>query len=67
VFYTQGRFLAAIDPSFLLVGILGLLMTCMGLIGNLAKLEKRVWFIEIDALALIVFYFVSLWLLYTRG
>lgn len=67
LFFLQGRFLAAIDPAFLLVGILGLLMTGMGLIGNLAKLEKRIWFIELDALALVVVYFGSLWLLYTRG
>jgi cation:H+ antiporter len=67
LFFLQGRFLAAIDPAFLLVGILGLLMTGMGLIGNLAKLEKRIWFIEIDALALVLVYFGSLWLLYTRG
>lgn len=67
VFFTQGRFLAAIDPSFLLIGVVGLLMTGMGLIGNLAKPEKRIWFIEVDALALIVVYFTSLWLLYTRG
>ena len=39
-FYTQGRFLAVIDPSFVLVGTLGLLMTGMALIGNLAKLER---------------------------
>ena len=43
VFYTPGRFLGAIDPSFLLVGMLGLLMTGLGLIGNLARLEKRIW------------------------
>jgi cation:H+ antiporter len=67
LFFFQGRFLAAIDPAFVLVGILGLLMTGMGLIGNLAKLEKRIWFIEIDALALVLVYFGSLWLLYTRG
>jgi len=67
IFFTQGRFLAVIDPSFLLVGVVGLLMTGMGLIGNLAKLEKRVWFIEIDALALVIVYFVSLWLLYARS
>jgi len=67
VFFTQGRFLAAIDPSFLLVGIIGLIMTVMGLIGNLAKLEKRIWFLELDALALIIMYFASLWLLYNRG
>jgi cation:H+ antiporter len=67
VFYTQGRFLEAIDPSFLLIGILGLLMTGMGLIGNLAKLEKRIWFIELDALALMLMYFGGLYLLYVRS
>ena len=66
-FYTQGRFLEVIDPSFLLIGIVGLLLTCMGLIGNLIKLEKRIWFVELDALAIILFYFASLWLLYIRG
>ncbi len=45
----------------------GLLMTGMGLIGNLAKLEKRILFFEIDALALIVLYFATLWLIYVRG
>ncbi len=62
VFFAQGRFLAVIDPYFLLVGTLGLLMTGMALIGNLAKLKKRIWFMEIDVLALLVIYFGSLWL-----
>jgi cation:H+ antiporter len=66
-FFTQGRFLTTIDPSLLLVGAIGILMTGMGLIGNLAKLEKRIWFIEIDALALILLFFGSLWLLYMKG
>jgi len=67
LFFTQGRFLAAIDPSFLLVGMLGFLMTGLGLIGNLANLEKRVGFIELDALALMAAFFGGLWLLYIRG
>jgi len=67
VFYLQGRFLSVIDPAFLLVGMLGLLMTGLGLIGNLARLERRVLFIELDALALMVMYFTGLWLLYSRG
>jgi cation:H+ antiporter len=67
LFYNQGRFISAIDPSFLLIGMLGLLMTGMGLIGNLAKLERRIWFIELDALALILVYFGGLYLLYIRG
>lgn len=67
LFYLDGRFLSVIDPSFLLVGTLGLLMTGMGLIGNLARLERRVWFIELDALALMIMYFFGLWLLYSQG
>jgi len=67
LFYTQGRFLAVIDPSFLLVAVLGLLMMGLGLIGNLANLEKRIGFIELDALALILTFFGGMWLLYLRG
>ncbi len=66
-FYLQGRFLGIIDPAFLLVGMLGLLMTCLGLIGNLARLERRVLFVELDALALLIMYFGGLWQLYSRG
>lgn len=67
LFYTQGRFLAAIDPSFLIIGMFGLLMTVLALIGNLAKLERKIWFVEIDALALIILYILSIWLLYSRA
>lgn len=67
VFFTQGRFLAVIDPAFLMVGLLGLVMTGMGLVGNLARLERRFLFIEIDALLLILTYITGMWLLYSRG
>jgi cation:H+ antiporter len=63
----QGRFLGVIDPAFLLIGMLGLLMTGMGLIGNLARLERRVLFVELDALVLMITYFLGMWLLYNRG
>jgi cation:H+ antiporter len=66
-FYLQGRFLGVVDPTFLLVGMLGLLMTSMALIGNLARLERRILFIELDSLALILVYLGGLWLLYSRG
>lgn len=66
-FYLQGSFFSVIDPAFLLVGMLGLLMTSMGLIGNLARLERRIWIIELDAAALMVTYFAGLYLLYIRG
>jgi cation:H+ antiporter len=67
LFYTQGRFLSTIDPTFMLVGMFGLLMTSIGLVGNLAKLERRLWFIEIDSLLLFLLYFSGMWLLYQRG
>jgi cation:H+ antiporter len=67
LFYTQGLFLGVIDQSFLVVGMLGLLMTGLGLIGNLARLKKRVLFLEVDALALVVVYFGGMWFLYLRG
>ncbi|HNR01457.1 MAG TPA: hypothetical protein PKK59_02890 [Anaerolineaceae bacterium] len=67
LFYTNGRFLAAIDPAFLIVGMLGLLMTVVGLVGNLARIEKRLWIIEIDSLALFIIYISGLWLLYQKG
>jgi cation:H+ antiporter len=67
VFYLDGRFLSVIDPAFLLVGMLGLIMTGMGLIGNLARLERRFFFVEFDALALIMVYFGGLWFLFSRG
>ena len=67
LFYLDGRFLSVIDPSFLLVSILGLIMTVMALIGNLARIERRLVFVEVDALFLILVYGGGLWLLYARG
>ena len=67
LFYTQGRFLDTIDPAFMLVGLFGLLMTAIGLVGNLAKLERRFWFIEVDSLLLFILYISGMVLLYQRG
>ena len=67
VFYTKGIFMNDIDPAFALAGLLALLMTTMGLMGNLAQVERRVGIVEIDALLLILCYFAGLWLLYIRG
>ncbi len=67
VFYTQGRFLGAIDPTFALVGLLGLLLTNLALVGNLARLERRFLFVELDALLIIIVYLAGVFFLYTRG
>jgi len=66
-FFLQGRFLGVVNPDFVLVGLLGLIMTGMALIGNLARLDRRIVFIEIDSLLLILVYFGGLWFLYSRG
>jgi cation:H+ antiporter len=42
-------------------------MTSVALVGNLARLERRIWFIEVDALALFVLYIFGMLLLYQRG
>ncbi len=67
LFYIRGRFLDTIDPAFALAGLLGLLLTNLALVGNLARLERRFLFVEIDALLLIVLYLAGMWLLYSRG
>jgi cation:H+ antiporter len=67
VFYTQGRFLGAIDPAFALVGLLGLLLTNLALVGNLARLERRFLFVELDALLIMIVYLGGVFFLYTRG
>jgi len=66
LFYLQGRFLSVIDNQFLLIGMLGLIMTSMGLIGNLAKFHRRFFLIEFDALMLIFIYFAGMFFLYTQ-
>ncbi|MBN1450711.1 MAG: hypothetical protein JW963_06820 [Anaerolineales bacterium] len=67
VFLTSGRFIGAIDRNFAVAGMLGLILTALGLLGNLARLERRLFFIEVDALLLMLVYFGGLWVLYTLG
>jgi len=66
-FYLEGSFLANIDPAFAMVGLLGLLLTNMALIGNLARVERRIWFIELDAVAIIIVYLLALYFLFMKG
>ena len=66
-FYTPGRFLGAIDPAFALVGMLGLLLTNLALIGNIARVERRLGFVEADALLILLVYFGGMAFLFVRG
>ncbi|MBX3056568.1 MAG: sodium:calcium antiporter [Anaerolineae bacterium] len=65
--YFDGSFLSAIDPTFALVGLLGLLLTSMALMGTLARVERRFLFIELDSLAILIVYFLGMYLLFLRG
>lgn len=67
LFYTGGRFFGVIAPEFALVGLLGLILTGLGLIGNLAQVERRLGFVEVDALIIMVGYLVGMAWLYGRG
>jgi cation:H+ antiporter len=67
LFYTPGRFLGAIDPAFALVAMLGLLLTNMALIGNIARVERRLAFVEADALLIMLLYFGGMLFLFLRG
>ena len=67
LFYVPGRFLHVIDPAFALAGLLGVILTTVGLISNLARIERRILFVEVDALLLILGHLGGLYYLYTQG
>jgi cation:H+ antiporter len=68
VFYTQGSFLVDINnPMLVMSGLLGLILTALALVGNLARVERRIAFVELDAMLILIIYVVGLIFLYTRG
>ena len=67
LFYFQGRFLATIDPALTLAGMAGLLLTSLGLVTTVAQIERRFFFVELDALLIILGYLGAMLLLYSRG
>lgn len=67
IVYTGGNFFDAINPAFALAGLLAMLLTTLGLIGNLAQVERRIWIVEVDALLLILGYGLGMFILYLRG
>ena len=66
-FLLDGPFLSLIDPNFVLVGLLGILLTNMALIGNLARVERKFLFFELDSIAILVIYLLGMYLLFVRG
>lgn len=65
--YAGGSFLDSISNDFALVNVIGLLMVLMALLANLSRIERRVLFLELDALGIIVVYLLGLYLIYLRG
>jgi cation:H+ antiporter len=66
-FYLPGPFLGIVAPGFVLVALLGLMLTGLGLIGNLARVERRLLLVEADALTIMILYGAGLAFLYMRG
>jgi cation:H+ antiporter len=67
LFYTEGRFFGLIAPEFAMAALLGLLLTSLGLIGNLARDPRRLRFVEVDALLIMIGYGLGIWFLFARG
>ncbi|GIV65968.1 MAG: hypothetical protein AB1457_00090 [Chloroflexota bacterium] len=66
--FTKGRFIGSISPEFVLVGFLGLIMNTLALIGNQSIIRRRaLFFLELDAAALILAFILGMILIYQRG
>ena len=63
IFYTQGRFLAAIDQSMAVAGVTALLLTCMALTDVLARAEHRRF--SLIGVLMLLGYFAGMWMLYS--
>ena len=64
LFYTKGRFLSTVDNSFIVVGMLGVLMTAWGLLGNIVDFKRIGKYIEVDSIITILMYFGGMYLLF---
>ncbi len=64
VFYTKGRFLSTVDNSFIVVGMLGVLMTSFGLLGNIVKFKRVGKIMDIDSVIMTILYIGGMYLLF---
>jgi len=67
LFLNSGRFIGIIDSEFILVGMVGLILTLIAAIGNQVQFKKKLGFIEVDALLILIVYFVGMYIIYQRG
>ncbi len=64
VFYTKGRFLSTVDTSFIVVGMLGVLMTAFGLLGNIVRFRRIGKIMDTDSIIMTIMYFAGMYLLF---
>ncbi|GAP41050.1 sodium:calcium antiporter [Flexilinea flocculi] len=66
MFYTKGRFIGAIDQSFLIAGMLGVLLTSLALVGNVTSF-RRFRHMESDSVIMTIIYLAGTYLLYIQS
>ncbi len=64
VFYTKGRFLSTVDSSFIVVCMLGVLMTTFGLLGNIVRFKRIGKIMDVDSAIMTVMYFAGMYMLF---
>lgn len=64
VFFLDGRFITGIDARMVMVGVMGLVLTTLGMIGILAHIERRSFMLQINAL-MVIGYLVGMVILFT--
>ncbi|HXF94446.1 MAG TPA: hypothetical protein VNK46_16975 [Nitrospiraceae bacterium] len=62
--FREGPLLSAVDPAHALTALWSILLMNIGLMGIMYRVEKRYLLIEPDSMAMIVGYFLGLWLLF---
>ncbi len=62
--FREGPLLSAVDPAHALTALWSILLMNVGLMGIMYRVEKRYLLIEPDSMAMIVGYFLGLWLLF---
>ena len=67
VFYTKGRFLSTVDTSFIVVGMLGVLMTAFGLLGNIVRFKRIGKIMDTDSIIMTIMYISGMYLLFVMS
>ena len=63
IFYTKGRIFDVIDPSFVIIGMVGVMMTSFALVGDVNSV-KRLNKVPIDSILMFIIYLGGMYLIY---